>query len=48
MFSVEEFEWGVKGVYKQLVRNPKKHISISILCGYPYLIGLHYEGVSKP
>ena len=24
---------------------PKKHISISILWGYPYLIGFHYKGV---
>ena len=25
-------------------RDPKKHISISILQGYPYLIGLYYKG----
>ena len=25
-------------------KGPKKHISISILWGYPYLIGLLYEG----
>ena len=25
-------------------RDPQKHISISILWGYPYLIGLHYKG----
>ena len=27
------------------IRDPKKHISISFLWGYPYLIGLHYRGV---
>ena len=27
-------------------RDPKKHISISILKGYPYLIGLHYTSLS--
>ena len=27
------------------IRDPKKHISISILSGYPYPIGLHYKGV---
>ena len=26
-------------------KGPKKHISISILWGYPYLIGLPYKGV---
>ena len=26
-------------------RDPKKHISISILKGYPYLIGFPYKGV---
>ena len=30
---------------KHIARDPKKHISISILKGYPYLIGLHYKGV---
>ena len=25
--------------------DPKKHISISILKGYPYLTGLHYKGI---
>ena len=29
----------------QVFRDPKKHISISILWGYPYLDGLHYKGV---
>ena len=27
------------------IQGPKKHISISFLWGYPYLIGLHYKGV---
>ena len=27
------------------IGTPKKHISISILWGYPYLIGLLYKGV---
>ena len=26
-------------------QGPKKHIGISILWGYPYLIGLYYKGV---
>ena len=26
------------------LKGPKKHISMSILWGYPYLIGLHYKG----
>ena len=27
------------------IRDPQNRISISILTGYPYLIGLHYKGV---
>ena len=30
---------------KATIRDPPKHISISILQGYPYLIGLHSKGV---
>ena len=29
--------------YLNLTRDPQKHISISILWGYLYLIGLHFE-----
>ena len=37
--------WGLPCRVVGIVRDPKKHISISILWGYPYLNGLHYKGV---
>ena len=35
----------VGGTGQIMDQGPKKHISISILWGYPYLNGLHYKGV---
>ena len=32
-------------VWGSILRDPKKHISISILLGYPYHIGLHDMGI---
>ena len=32
---------------KGFSKDPQKHISRSILKGYPYLIGLHYKGVYR-
>ena len=35
----------VGGTGQIMDQGPKKHISISILWGYPYLNGLHYKGL---
>ena len=43
--TVFKFETAEKIQVEAGVRDPQKHFSISILLGYPYLIGLHYKGV---
>ena len=42
---MQGIQWS-EGAMKEVgTRDPKRHISISILWGYPCLIGLHYKGV---